>query len=560
MVLEALRAEELGDPGAAGSATGCIGDAVRLIGRALARSVVGIVSVGVLTAAVATSGWAGEPVAAPASRKAVAPPAPVVVHGAPADGSVVLWWVPPRAAVARPITDYLIQSSTNGGRSWKRVKDGVSAEPTATVTGLRNGRAYRFRVAAVAGKRKSHYSLAGSRVTPRPVDCAHPGPRTNLAGCDLEGLTQVDLSGSNLKGARLFGSRPSRLVGAYVEAAGLTTADFHGLDVRGSNFARAGLSDVDLSGANLRGISARRASTYNAGLQATDIRDADLTGISIYNLVVGVRFDRSIMTGCSFPDNGGTTGIVGVDFTGADLSGCGLQGAQVRRGGSGPSALTFGMRLGGADLTGTDFSSAKLRALDLEGADLSKIITTDLFSFGGNTGRPRALPPSWQSKSGFLVGPGVNLRGDASGADLRGVDLTEADFGFPSIASAGNANLAGADLSGANLTGVSGEGAVLDRAKLVRANLTGAWFAHSSLISADATGANLTRADFSSSDLSRMSFAGADLTDGGLEGVKLEGADLRTATLTSVRSSELTGVPLLPDGWAVVDGSLVRRA
>ena len=533
-----------------------MGDAVRLIGRALARSIVGIVTVGVLTAVVATPGWAGEPGAASASRKAVAPPAPAVVHGAPADRSVVLWWVPPRTASSRPITDYLIQSSINGGRSWKRVKDGVSAEPTATITGLRNGNDYRFRVAALAGKRKSHYSSAEPRVTPRPVDCAHPGPRMNLAGCDLEGLTQIDLSGSSLKGARLFGSRPSRLVGAYVEAAGLTTADFHGLDMRGSNFARSGFSDVDLSGADMRGVSARRAGAYHAGMNSTDLRAADLTGINIDGYVMGVRFDRTVMVGCSF--NNAATGISGADFTGADLRGCGFQGAQVSRAGSGPTALTFGMRLGGADLSGTDFSSAKLHDLDLEGADLSKIITYDLFSYGGNTGRPKALPPLWQSKSGFLVGPGVNLRGNASGVDLRGVDLTDGNLGLES-SMFGSVNLTGADLSGADLTRVYGASVALDGAKLVGTDLGDASFRYSSLTSVDAAGANLTGVGLESSDFSRANLAGANLTDGLLQSVELEGADLRTATLTGIRSSDLTGVPLLPDGWAVVDGSLVRR-
>ena len=530
-----------------------MGDAVRLNGRALARSIVGIVSVGVLTAAVATPGWAGEPSAASTSRKAVAPPAPAVAHGAPADTSVVLWWVPPRTAVSRPITDYVIQSSSNGGRSWKRVKDGVSAEPTVTVTGLRNGSDYRFRVAAVAGKRKSHYSPAGSRVTPRPVDCARPGPRMNLAGCDLQGLTGVDLSGSNLSSTFLYGAVPTRLVGSYLEKARVGYTDLRDLNMQGSNLSRSVFSGTELIGANLRGISAREA-YLDVTVDGTILSDADLTGTGFRFQGVGVRFNRSVLKGCFF-GNDSNAGLGGADFTDADLRDCNFGSVVLDRGRDVP----YSIRLTRADLSGADFSSAKTRYLDLEGADLSRADLTHLWSFGGDIGRPTALPPAWQARSGFLLGPGVFMRGDASGADLRGVDLTGADFGFKSIASSGSVNLSGTDLSGANLSRAVGEVVPLDGAKLIGTNLGEASFSESTLKDVDASGANLAGASLYLSDLSRSNFAGADLTEAGLQSVELEDADLRTATLTGIRSSELTGVPLLPAGWAVVDGSLVRR-
>ncbi len=47
-----------------------------------------------------------------------------------------------------PITNYVVQRSYNGGRTWVSLSDGVSTNRFYTVTGLTNGATYQFRVAA----------------------------------------------------------------------------------------------------------------------------------------------------------------------------------------------------------------------------------------------------------------------------------------------------------------------------------------------------------------------------------------------------------------------------
>ena len=79
---------------------------------------------------------------------ASAAPVPVVVRRS---GQVNLSWSAPPSNGGLPITDYVIHSSRDGGRTWKTFPHKASPATTATVTGLANGTAYVFRVAAVNG-------------------------------------------------------------------------------------------------------------------------------------------------------------------------------------------------------------------------------------------------------------------------------------------------------------------------------------------------------------------------------------------------------------------------
>lgn len=94
------------------------------------------------------------------------PPAPTGVSGTATSGQVALTWTAPTVLSQTPITDYVVQYSSNGGSTWTTFSDGTSASASATVTGLTNGTAYTFRVAAVNGVGTGAYSSASAAVTP----------------------------------------------------------------------------------------------------------------------------------------------------------------------------------------------------------------------------------------------------------------------------------------------------------------------------------------------------------------------------------------------------------
>ena len=140
----------------------------------------------------------------------------------------------------------------------------------------------------------------------------------------------------------------------------------------------------------------------------------------------------------------------------------------------------------------------------------------------------------------------------------QGEDLTEANLINAQLS---GANLTNADLSGADLTS-----AVLTGADLTNANLANAFLPY--IVSGRIIGvprvlpagwtlvngfligpwANLTGADLT----------GADLTGANLTNATLAGAKFAAANLTDVVSSGLVDAPAsLPDGWSIVDGTIV---
>ncbi|MEK7292644.1 MAG: fibronectin type III domain-containing protein, partial [Actinomycetota bacterium] len=118
---------------------------------------------------------------------ATVPGAPTSVVGTPGNTQVSLTWTAPVSNGGSAITDYVVESSPDG-TTWTTFADGVSATAAATVTGLTNGTAYTFRVAATNVVGTSATSTVSSAVTPRTV----PGAPTSVAG--TAGNAQVSLT------------------------------------------------------------------------------------------------------------------------------------------------------------------------------------------------------------------------------------------------------------------------------------------------------------------------------------------------------------------------------
>ena len=94
------------------------------------------------------------------------PGAPTSVSGTAGNAQVSLTWTAPATNGGYAITDYTVQYSSNSGSSWTTFSRAASSATSATVTGLTNGTAYTFRVAAVTALGAGAYSSASSSVTP----------------------------------------------------------------------------------------------------------------------------------------------------------------------------------------------------------------------------------------------------------------------------------------------------------------------------------------------------------------------------------------------------------
>jgi hypothetical protein len=109
------------------------------------------------------------------------PAAPTSLTTTAGNAQVSLSWTAPTVSAQTPITDYIVQSSTNSGSTWTTVSDGTSTATSATVTGLTNGTPYVFRVAAVNGVGTGPYTAATDSVTPGDVFRAIPTMTSNTA-------------------------------------------------------------------------------------------------------------------------------------------------------------------------------------------------------------------------------------------------------------------------------------------------------------------------------------------------------------------------------------------
>ena len=121
-------------------------------------------------------------------------------------------------------------------------------------------------------------------------------------------------------------------------------------------------------------------------------------------------------------------------------------------------------------------------------------------------------------------------------------------------------NSEGNDMTDCDLAGAGFYNANLERALLIGADLEGASLWRPNLGGANLVGANLKGAFFDGGYLAGADLRNANLEGADLRGVKLQYADLRGANLEGVRSSRIEGsIYLLPKGWSLVDGRLIKK-
>jgi len=95
-----------------------------------------------------------------------APGAPTNVTGTPGTGSADVSWTAPESDGGSAVTDYSVESSTDGGATWSPASMCTGASTTCIVTGLRNGTGYVFRVSATNANGTGPWSDPSATVTP----------------------------------------------------------------------------------------------------------------------------------------------------------------------------------------------------------------------------------------------------------------------------------------------------------------------------------------------------------------------------------------------------------
>jgi uncharacterized protein YjbI with pentapeptide repeats len=203
--------------------------------------------------------------------------------------------------------------------------------------------------------------------------------------------------------------------------------------------------------------------------------------------------------------------------------------------------------LSGVNLSGADFSQARLHRTNLSLAKLSGVNFRQVICSEIN-----------------FTGATLNLadftRADLSGANLSKAELTRTKFSGANLQGANlmQADLREARLRYANLNHANFNRADLRHAKLTAASLINANFTSSDLSATDLSGADLRNAELRQINLSRANLQGANLAGANLRWADLSGADLRWADLSGAKLSgaNLTGADL--SHATLLDATLVH--
>ena len=276
-------------------------------------------------------------------------------------------------------------------------------------------------------------------------------------GFSAGGAIEVDVEAGDDEKAVSVIARLDDLGAADVRMSGVTVSapdGLQGVTLRNADLSGATLDGVDLSGRDLGGARFATASLKRANLDCATLTNASFFGAEMGDASLRrvtapmARFDSASLRrtvwddvdadpDCAVPDSA----FAGASFAYSDLEEASLRGVRL--------AVDTGRA--------PEFSFARLRRVDMSGADLAGV--------------------------GFLV-----------------ADLTEAQLD--------GANLSGARLTSALMTDVSARGSRLDGA-----TLTGAVLRHTDLRCADRTCASLRGADLTAVSLVGAQLDGADLSN-----------------------------------------------
>jgi titin len=137
------------------------------------------------------------------------------LRATPSGSTATLSWLAPASDNGASITDYMIEVSNDGGVKWVAIDHTAFVGTSFTVTGLKAGSAYRFRVSAINAYGKGDLSNVVSMLTAGTA----PSAPTNLK-VTTKTTTSITLSWAPAKVAS--GSAVREYIVEYSKNKGLT--------------------------------------------------------------------------------------------------------------------------------------------------------------------------------------------------------------------------------------------------------------------------------------------------------------------------------------------------
>ena len=246
---------------------------------------------------------------------------------------------------------------------------------------------------------------------------ANPGIEVpDDAGTKRVHAERLDLAERELRYACF---RSAELHHVDLRSADLRGADFGSAKIQNSsNLSKAKLHGVNFTDAKLNGIDISKAKLHSANLSGAELRNANISGAELYG--ANLSNTQGIGTkGCVPSDdedtddedtddedtgsyNKSNTILHGADLRFAKLRGVNLEGAELH-GANLSFAKLWGVNLRGAELYGADLRNAKLYGVNLEDV---KLDGSDLGNakLSGSFGAPKSWNFVWMPNASFLNG------------------------------------------------------------------------------------------------------------------------------------------------------------
>ena len=196
-------------------------------------------------------------------RAARVPSAPLGLVAEAGERAVQLTWREPQSDGGSPLRGYLVEDSTDGGRTWREAASIEASQRSALIPGLINGRNYTFRVTAIneAGR-----GPASAEVTATPIlrPSLAPGQPTGIPGDNAIELSWAPPA--NAAAADIIGYRIDR-----------STDGGATWDTRSPNTGSAAVQVTDLGVTNGTAYVYRVFAINAAGLSEASASSAPIT-------------------------------------------------------------------------------------------------------------------------------------------------------------------------------------------------------------------------------------------------------------------------------------------